>query len=601
MRRRSTICSLLLALNLIRASGLASDETPGRPVAGLSDSLTYAPALKHFQAEEYSKALELLTPLRRERDAIALCWVAAMHELGLGIDIDNAKALKYFHRAADKGSLAAARLLAWKFANGIGVDVDSEAAAYYEGLVQGNSSAATLTKIDWLILEGPAFSRNYPKALAWNLRAAKQEDPIALYNLGVIYERGLGAEADPEQALAWITRAAEAGHPTAQWMLGLYIMESEIGPEGAIEWFEQAAEQGNLEAQKTLARFYENGTGVEKDYEQALKWYKRAAIRGDAEAQSKVGMFYDSGLGVEKDVNQSFYWNQIAAQRGDVRAQTLLGKAYISGKGTKRNVKLGKEWLEKAAVSDSPLAQYYLGAIYSGIFSQDDRDDQKAMDLYMKAAEAGVPNAQLVIAQTYASGTVGDVSKPESKVWLKAAAEQNFAPAEYLLAMWHFKGEQMDKDVDAFLYWLDRAALHGHRQARGLMQRINHAGADDVEFVVKRFLTGHVIRGAEKEYIRIMNEELKSMGDSFNRPPRPIEVATPMYPAHLQSRHVTGRVTLLVWVDEQGRVTEAEIETSTHPDFAGPALAAVQRWKFQPAFENGKPTKTKLRLPIRFK
>ena len=54
--------------------------------------------------------------------------------------------------------------------------------------------------------------------------------PSAAYNLGVLYDQGLGVAADAAQALAWYRKAADAGHAGAQYTLGQMYYEG-IGVE----------------------------------------------------------------------------------------------------------------------------------------------------------------------------------------------------------------------------------------------------------------------------------------------------------------------------------------------------------------------------------
>jgi hypothetical protein len=49
----------------------------------------------------------------------------------------------------------------------------------------------------------------------WHLAAAHGE-PVAMYNLGVLYERGIGVAANPAQARSWYDRAAAHNHRGAR-------------------------------------------------------------------------------------------------------------------------------------------------------------------------------------------------------------------------------------------------------------------------------------------------------------------------------------------------------------------------------------------------
>ena len=50
-----------------------------------------------------------------------------------------------------------------------------------------------------------------------------------------------------------------------------------------------------------------------------------------------------------------------------------------------------------------------------------------------------------------------------------------------------------------------------------------------------------------------------------------------------------GTVVVRCVINQAGKVTDAKIHRSLNPDADAKALAAVKRWKFQPATKDGKP------------
>jgi uncharacterized protein len=89
-----------------------------------------------------------------------------------------------------------------------------------------------------------AFDRaDYKTSLRIWMGAAQAGDPEAQTNVGEIFERGLGGEANPEAAAVWYQKAADQGYSRALFDLG------------------------------TL---YEQGQGVAKDRMKALNLYRRA-------------------------------------------------------------------------------------------------------------------------------------------------------------------------------------------------------------------------------------------------------------------------------------------------------------------------------------
>jgi len=76
---------------------------------------------------------------------------------------------------------------------------------------------------------------------------------------------------------------------------------------------------------------------------------------------------------------------------------------------------------------------------------------------------------------------------------------------------------------------------------------------------------------------------------------------SPAYPLELRKSRVEGSVVILFVLDEDGRVDDPRIESSSRPEFERPALDAVRKWKFKPGEKEGAPVKTYMRLPMRFK
>jgi ATP-dependent protease ClpP protease subunit len=82
--------------------------------------------------------------------------------------------------------------------------------------------------------------QQFATALTLWLPLAQQGDRTAQFRVGVLYEKGLGVDADPAEAARWYLKAAQ---------------------------------QGDTEAQYNVGVMYETGTGLGKDIAEARKWY----------------------------------------------------------------------------------------------------------------------------------------------------------------------------------------------------------------------------------------------------------------------------------------------------------------------------------------
>ena len=92
-----------------------------------------------------------------------------------------------------------------------------------------------------------AYNRgDYAAASAEFMALAERGQAKAQFNLGFMYEKGLGAPADDGEAMKWYRKAAEQGHAGAQNNLGV---------------------------------MYETGKGVPQDYVEAYFWYSLATAQ----------------------------------------------------------------------------------------------------------------------------------------------------------------------------------------------------------------------------------------------------------------------------------------------------------------------------------
>ena len=70
-------------------------------------------------------------------------------------------------------------------------------------------------------------------------------------------------------------------------------------------------------------------------------------------------------------------------------------------------------------------------------------------------------------------------------------------------------------------------------------------------------------------------------------PPRPINVAKPVYPAALEAEKVSGKVAVECTVAVDGSLTKVEVVSSTREEFAAAASEAAKHSSFEPASLDG--------------
>jgi TonB family protein len=86
----------------------------------------------------------------------------------------------------------------------------------------------------------------------------------------------------------------------------------------------------------------------------------------------------------------------------------------------------------------------------------------------------------------------------------------------------------------------------------------------------------------------------------FDTPPRPLKTRAPEYPADLRDQGVSGAVSVLVDIDESGKVVNAEVSKASNDRFRAPAVDAVRQWVFTPAKLAGKAVPARVTIPLVF-
>ena len=182
-------------------------------------------------------------------------------------------------------------------------------------------------------LATPSAAQNFYKGMEAYQRAdyatarnewqplAAQGDKLAQYNLGVIYESGLGVPVDKSQALLW---------------------------------YRKSAKQGFALAQNNLGRMFYAGDAVVPDYARAATYFLKSAAQGVAFSHFLLGMIYaGGGPGVQADSIKAYMWLSLAGelQKSPRYRDDALSSRALSAQGmTEANIttadRLAYDWKE---------------------------------------------------------------------------------------------------------------------------------------------------------------------------------------------------------------------------------------------------------------
>lgn len=269
----------------------------------------------------------------------------------------------------------------------------------------------------------------FKKALFWYKKSAKQDFPIAQYNLGVYYEKGLGEEKNEKEAFLWYRRSAEQGLAVAQFNLGVC---------------------------------YDNGIGVEKNEKEAFVCYKKSSVQGFAEAQFNLGVCYEKGIGIEPNAKEAFFWYRRSAEQGLAIGQYYTGVCYDNARGVEGNKTKAFLWYKKAAKNGNVWALYNLGIFYERGIGGIETEEKEAFICYKESAELGLAEAQYNLAVCYQNGRGVEIDEKEAFAWYKKSAEQGLADACYNVGYCYLMGIGCPQNYESAFSWFNKTLEKGN-------------------------------------------------------------------------------------------------------------------------------------------
>jgi len=203
-------------------------------------------------------------------------------------------------------------------------------------------------------------NREFMKRLeALEVKAAN-DDRSALFEIGMLYENGVGVKKDMEKASNYYLRAADLGMNEAQCKIADWYERGEYFERDlfkSLMWYKKCSEKNNFDDAMNFARVCSNeefDVDDIKDYlPKAIDILNDAIKIGEIDAMAYLGALQLRGLDEGANPEDGYKLLKIAAFKGQVEAQILLGDACANGKGTERNLIESRRWYEVAAKNGS--------------------------------------------------------------------------------------------------------------------------------------------------------------------------------------------------------------------------------------------------------
>ena len=283
---------------------------------GITRPMNRAKAVEYFLEAgklENADALFFLSIHQQNNDNLKEATQAAKRSLELGNEAakiklgeiqEDEKLMKegfnVLKKKVDSGDMHYANSLGYAYEFEIGTSLNiKEAMKYYEMAAKQNNAIGMTNLADLYIQEN-----KLKKAKPLLVKAAEKEYGYAQYLLAMnfFYYK----HENNKEALHWLERAAGNDEPYALYQLGLYYSEANDLAK-AIKYYQRAAELNHADAALELGYIYGEGFGVEQDDNKALFYLKKAAESGNQEVLDELAAMALSGEG-NMDAKEAEYW-----------------------------------------------------------------------------------------------------------------------------------------------------------------------------------------------------------------------------------------------------------------------------------------------------
>ena len=306
---------------------------------------------------------------------------------------------------------------------------------------------------------------------------------------------------------------AESGRPHIKWStrykearVFLYGSD-ELEPdfEQALCLFMEEAEAGNALAMHDLGRMYADGLGVDMDADIAFSWYEKAlsafmdieANRNSRYVEYRIGKMHAAGLGTERDYAEAAGWFEMAASRNHKYAQYSLAGLYYRGQGVEQDYGTAFRLYGKSAAQHVPYANYELAKMYrDGIGTEKDTGEaelnfEEAFYGFKRLEEQSHDDKlQYRLGQMLYTGTGTDKDVEAAIGFLEKAARLGNVHAQYMLGKVYLNEDGGHRNPEKAVLWLTKAADNGNGLAQFALGKLYRDGIDvekDIDKAVELF------------------------------------------------------------------------------------------------------------------
>lgn len=324
------------------------------------------------------------------------------------------------------------------------------------------------------------------KATLENQMLRKQQNASLGFDYLLQITKSGGEKEDYGQIFKKLEAQAVIGDTIAQFDVGQmyqYGIGVEKNIEEAVKYYELATAQGSLPAEYNLGIIYFFGRGIEPNYKEGLYLLTDAAFKGNDFAQYTLARIYEFGyknsqgkevIGPNKQQSLAMY--NIASANNYGPAQYRLAEIMVREKAkdlsengkAKRN-KLIKNLYERALANNVSAAKLPLAFYYA--MEHDPAKQKLAFDNAGVLAEQGNEDASLLLGLMYDRGIVASKDNDKAIKWYEKSGDNPVS--DFILGTYTAIGNSVSQDIVKAQKLLQRSVDSGFSYANLNLAVIN--------------------------------------------------------------------------------------------------------------------------------
>jgi len=294
-----------------------------------------------------------------------------------------------------------------------------------------------------------AVHKNHETRYKQLLKAVKNDDAVAAFQLARIYKKTKGADCQ-KYAFRWFSKSSIWGEPKAY------------------------AELGNA---------YRKGRGVDVNFEKASEFFYKSAQHNFVSSVFSLIQLWEKGISEHKPnptrarqyLSEFMPLIQKGIDEGNAIAARSLARLNYRSKLLKRDIKRAIYLYEIASAAGDPIAKHDLALIFlkhkkTKIFQQ------RAVELLHESAELNYAASFTALGRLHLKSAFG-LPKQNALHWFESGAERGHGGALQELAKLYLAGDLVEHNYEKALGYAMEGQKLGHRGASRLLLQMQELSA----------------------------------------------------------------------------------------------------------------------------